>query len=172
MQNFRSHDMPYFRVPRICANPEHEKLASLGLKFQWIDASGQWKELATQRVQLFKGTRAHTVRSGMRILAVLTQTIYVNGPTTQVPTWLNSDSRNAVKYVDYRHLQQTQILKDMPETTIEWPEDNTVDYNRQRLQRYVQDKGSDTTFDDRDRAPCRNRKACDLCYSLMTVSKP
>lgn len=172
MQNFRKHDMPYFRVPRICANPEFEKIASLGLRVQWVDASGQWKELTTQRVNLFKDNRPVVVRSGLRILTLLTQTIYIDGPTTKVPAWISSTSRHSVNCIEYNHLEQTRTLRKVLQTILEWPEDNTVDHNRRRLQRYVQDRGSDTIFDDRDKTPTiGNRQACDFCYSLMDVSQ-
>lgn len=109
----------------------------------------------------------------MHIFAILTQTIYVSSQTTQIPKWMNTGYRNTVKTIKYNHLRQSQTLEVVRRRTVPWPKDNTVDENRMRLQTYLQGKGADTVFDDREqmsknRGPPRG--SCDLCYSLMSVS--
>lgn len=162
--------MPYFRAPTIGANSEYEKLASLGLKFQWTDAtSGEWKEAAAQRVNLFREERPVFIRTGMRILGTLTGTIYQDG-TGQVPGWMLARSRNVVKRLVYDHLRQTNTLENVPQHVVAWPRDHTVDHNRGRLRRYVQDKGSDTVLDDRAQMAGNSKgRSCDLCLSLTMV---
>lgn len=155
----------------MCSNPEYEKLAGLSLKYQWADAvSGQWKEAVAQRVILFNLGQAVGIRTGMRILAILTRTIYVDGANTRAPNWLISTSRNTVKFIQYDHLKQSQVLKEIQQRTVHWPEDHSVQHNRMRLQQYIQDKASDTVIGDRDQIAGGARQNCDLCYSLMTVS--
>lgn len=174
MQIFRRHDIPFIRIPSICGNPEVEKLASLGLKYQWEDpSSGRWKECIGQRRRLFRNKEASQLSTGMHIFSILTQTIYVSSPTTQVPKWVDTGYRNTVKTIKYNHLRQTQTLEVVPRRTLPWPKDHTVDDNRIRLQTYLQGKESDTVFDDKKQmskkaGPARGN--CDLCYSLMSVS--
>ena len=84
MQNFRSHEVSYFRIPSIGPNEEFAKLASLGLKFQWPNpssSSGQWQEAVAQRVTMTSCKKPTSLKTGMMILAMLTRSIYVNGPT-------------------------------------------------------------------------------------------
>jgi hypothetical protein len=146
----------------------------MGLKFQWEDpASGQWKECIGQRQRLFRHKEVSQLTTGMHIFSILTQTIYTNSNTTQIPKWMGTGYRNTVKKIKYDHLQQTQTLETMSRRTLPWPKDNTVDENRRRLQFYLLGKGADTVFDDKkqmakSRYPPRGN--CDLCYSLMTVS--
>lgn len=105
----------------------------------------------------------------MHIFSILTQTIYVSSPTTQVPKWMGKGYRNTVKTIKYNHLRQTLTLEVMPRSTVLWPKDNTIDENRMRLQAYLQGRGADTVFDDKkqmtkNRGPPRGN--CDLCYLL------
>lgn len=81
--------------------------------------------------------------------------------------------RNTVKRIKHNHLQQTQTLEVAQRRTVPWPKDKKVDENRIRLQAYLQGKGSNTVFDDKEQmvkphGPPRGN--CDLCYSLMSVS--
>lgn len=174
MREFRRHDIPFIRIPSVCGNSEVEKLASLGLKYQWEDpGSGQWKECIAQRRRLFRNKEVSQLSTGMHIFSILTQTIYVSSPTAQIPKWMEKGYRNTVKTIKYNHLRQTQTLEVVPRRTVFWPKDNTIDENRVRLQAYLQGKGADTVFDDKKqmtkpRGPPRGN--CDLCYSLMSVS--
>lgn len=106
----------------------------------------------------------------MRILSVLTRTIYVDGENTKAPSWLISTRRNTVKLIQYNHLNQSQVLEEIRQRTVPWPEDYTVQDNRLRLQQYIQNKASDTVIGDRTQIAGGARKNCDLCYSLMAVS--
>jgi hypothetical protein len=163
--------MPYFRIPRISSNPEYEKLASLALKHQWVDAdSGRWKEAVAQRVILFFEAKVAGIRTGMRVLSVLTQTIYTAGATNP-PDWLKSTSRNMVKFIKYHHLIQSQMLIDVPQTTRPWQGDYTVDQNRMRLQQYIQQKESDTVVGVKSQSAGKQRNSCDLCF-FTHVGKP
>lgn len=176
MQVFRRHDIPFIRIPSICGNPEIEKLASMGLKFQWEDASsGQWKECIGQRQRLFRKGEVSQLTTGMHLFSILTQRVYVGHNNTQTPAWMATGYRNTVKKIKYDHLKQTQTLETMIRRTVPWPKDNTVNKNRMRLQAYLQGKGADTVFDDKEQMAKPNyggpaRGNCDLCYSLMTVS--
>lgn len=169
---FRRHELPYFRTPRICANQEFEKLASLGLKFQWPnpDGSGQWKECVSQRVTLFRIREAICFKTGIILLQVLTRTIYIPSATTKPPDWVYT-GKHIVKAIRYNHLAQIAKLEEVPMTTLVWPKDHTVNDNRDRLARYLQGKGADTVFDDRSQMSSGpKRSTCDFCVSLMTVS--
>lgn len=174
MRVFRRHDIPFIRIPSIRGNPEVEKLPSLGLKFQWEDpGSGRWKECIGQRRRLFRNKEVSQLSTGMHIFAILTQTIYVSSHSAQIPKWMDKGYRNTVKTIKYNHLQQIQTLEVVQRRTVLWPKDNTVDENRMRLQAYLQGKGANTVFDDKEqmvkpRGPPRGN--CDLCYSLMSVS--
>lgn len=73
MQNFRQHDLPYFRIPRICNNPEFEKIASLGLKVQWVDpTTGERKEAIAQRMTMFKNKKPYGLKTSIHIPSTLT----------------------------------------------------------------------------------------------------
>lgn len=177
MQNFRRHPISYFRTPTIVANPEHKKIASLGLKFQWVDPhNGQWKESKAQRTKLFKGNTALGIRTGMRLISTLTGTDYIDSPQAQLPNYLRFSNRQTVRKVQYDHLKQALELVDTRSRTALWPPDNTVNQNRRALQDYLQGKGSDTVFDDMDAFnanvshPSWKRKKCDLCFSMQAVS--
>jgi hypothetical protein len=175
MQVFRRHGVPFIRIPEICGNHEVEKLSSMGLKFQWEDpASGQWKECIGQRQRLFRHKEASQLVTGMHLFSILTQRIYISTNATETPKWMATGYRNTVKKIKYDHLQQTQTLEMVKRVNVPWPEDNTVDENRVRLRAYLQGKGADTVFDDKKQmakglGPPRGN--CDLCYSLMTVSR-
>lgn len=86
--------------------------------------------------------------------------------------------RQVVKNVKYDHLKQVQSLEVAQLKVVEWPRDNTVDQNLNRLRAYAQSKQADIVFDDIDaissnvtgRGRLQKRGNRDLCYSLMTVS--
>ncbi|KAG8163583.1 hypothetical protein KVR01_006880 [Diaporthe batatas] len=171
--NKAGHLEPGDGVHLICGNPEIEKLASMGLKFQWEDpSSGQWKECIGQRQRLFRNGEVSQLTTGMHIFSILTQRVYVSHNNTQPPDWMATGYRNTVKKIKYDHLKQTQTLETVVRRTVPWPKDNTVNENRMRLQAYLQGKGADTVLDDKKRmAKPRGpaRENCDLCYSLMTT---
>lgn len=173
MTNFRPLELPYFRTPAMCANREFEKLASLGLKFQWPNpdhGSTRWKECISQRVTLFRHQEAICFKTGMTLLQVLTRTVYTASANAQPPDWIYT-GKHIVKAIKYNHLQQTACLEEVPMKTLPWPADNTVNHNRTRLRAYLHLKQADTVFDDKSRmssGPARSN--CDFCVSLMTVS--
>lgn len=71
MREFRRHDLPFIRIPSVCGNSKVEKLALLGLKYQWEDpGSGRWKEYIAQRRRLSRNKEISHLSTGMHIFSI------------------------------------------------------------------------------------------------------
>jgi hypothetical protein len=180
---FIDHPFMLVRSPRVGPNSELEILRSMAVRLEWVDPDTQaWKTTYCERFHLWRHVPGHNNilsihRTGMALVQILMQWNYTNRPA-----WLPPLGRQIVKHLHLDHLWQTVTVRTVPVTSRQWPPDNTMQQNMQRLlARFPPGSvpnvtvliGTRPNVPDYFRfsgAPQSSRKSCDICLSLATVS--
>ncbi|KAI7764850.1 hypothetical protein LZL87_004055 [Fusarium oxysporum] len=70
----------------------------------------------------------HIYRTGLIILCDMEKTNYTGGPE-----WLHNVLPTGIQFLRYINLEQKQVVEMVPPRVVPWPEDNTMERNKQRL---------------------------------------
>jgi hypothetical protein len=173
---YLTHPFRFCRLPpKIGRNPELEKLRSLAVKIQWLpEGKTKWKQYYIERSRLWQAmSKSNPVlniyRTGLMMLNSIEKTSYTGGPD-----WLPHVSPIGIQYLRYLHLEQKLVLEMVQPRVIAWPQDNTMDRNKQRLLGLFPPQSNPNTVIGA-RPPkgyfLKGRQACDMCLSQRTVSR-
>ncbi|RKK84664.1 hypothetical protein BFJ69_g1940 [Fusarium oxysporum] len=172
---YLTHPFRFVRLPpKVGRNTELEKLRSVAVKIQWLpEGKRQWKEYYLERSRLWQPiSKTNPVlpiyRTGLMILCDMEKTSYTGGPE-----WLHNVSPTGIQFLRYNHLEQKQVVEMVPPRVIPWPEDNTMEKNKQRLlELFPRASNPDTIIGPRPPQGffTKNRKSCDMCLSQRTTT--
>ncbi|CAF3473395.1 unnamed protein product [Fusarium graminearum] len=171
---YLTHPFRFMRFPpQIGLNPELEKLRSMAVRIEWVNEQGNWKSYYLEREKTWQPMPNSTVpaiyRHALFIMCNVEQTVFNNPPAWTLPT-----APARVNFLRYNHMQQKLVVEVRPLRHRQWPPDNTIAQNTQRLEHmFPPGPNSDTIIGERPgKAFLGNfRTACDLCFSQSTTTK-
>ncbi|PTD03927.1 hypothetical protein HYE67_003223 [Fusarium culmorum] len=169
---YLTHPFRFVRYPpQIGLNPELEKLRSMAVRIEWVDEQGNWKSYYLERQRIWTPLANSNIpeifRQALFIMCNVEQTVFNNPPAWTLPT-----APARINFLRYNHMQQKLVVEVRPVRQRQWPPDNTIAQNTQRLEQMFP-PGSDTIIGERPgKAFLGNtRTACDLCFSQATTTK-
>ncbi|KLO91937.1 Uncharacterized protein LW93_14834 [Fusarium fujikuroi] len=172
---YLTHPLRFIRFPpQVGRNSELEKLRSLAIKIQWLpEGETSWKQYYLERRFIWepisKTNPALSIfRIGMGVLCDVEKVTYTNSPS-----WLPPMLRSKVSFLRYDHLQQKRVLELIEPQRLQWPDNHTMEHNKERLLKLFPPKEYPNTRIGEQPAPgffTHGRKACDMCVSQRTVS--
>ncbi|KAL3608525.1 hypothetical protein FPOAC2_03524 [Fusarium poae] len=171
---YLTHPFRFVRYPpRIGLNPELEKLRSMAVRIEWVDEHGNWKTYYLERQRTWTTIPNTNVpeiyRQALFMMCNVEQTVFANPPAW---TWPTAPAR--INFLRTNHMQQKVVLEVRPIRHKQWPPDNTIAGNTQRLQQlFPPGPNSNTMIGERPgKAFLGNtRTTCDLCFSQSTTTK-
>ncbi|CAJ0550352.1 Ff.00g102820.m01.CDS01 [Fusarium sp. VM40] len=173
---YLTHPFRFCRFPpKIGRNPELEKLRSFAVKIQWLpEGETKWKQYYIERSVLWQAMGKtdpvlSIYRIGLMMLNSVEKISYSGGPD-----WLPHVSPIGIQYLRYFHLEQKLVLEMVQPRVIPWPQDNTMDRNKQRLLELFPPQSSPNTIIGPRPSKgyfARFRQACDMCLSQRTTTK-
>ncbi|KAL5586112.1 hypothetical protein FOBRF1_015982 [Fusarium oxysporum] len=161
--------------PKIGRNSELEKLRSLAVMIQWLPEGGtEWKQYYLERRSLWEpisktNPALYIYRLGMGILCDVEKVTYTNSPS-----WLFPTVPSKVNFLRYDHLQQKRVLEVVRSQRLRWPNNHTMDHNKDRLLELFPQRQYPHTRIGAQPAHgffTQGRKSCDMCVSQRTTTK-
>ncbi|KAI1064445.1 hypothetical protein LB506_007893, partial [Fusarium annulatum] len=173
---YLTHPLRFVRFPpMIGRNSELEKLRSLAVKIQWLPEGGtEWMQYYLERAQLWElisktNPALFVYRLGMGILCDVEKITYTNSPG-----WLFPTAPSRVSFLRYDHLRQKRVLELVQPQYLQWPDNHTMDHNKDRLLELFPRQQYPNTIIGEQPAPgffTHNRRSCDICTSQRTTTK-
>ncbi|KAM0080873.1 hypothetical protein ACKRZS_006964 [Fusarium odoratissimum] len=162
--------------PKVGQNSELEKLRSLVVMVQWLpEGETEWKQYYIERRSLWEpisktNPALYIYRLGIGMLCDVEKVNYTNSPS-----WLLSTLPTKVNFLRYDHLQQKRILEVVEHQVLRWPDNNTMDHNKDRLlELFPPQQFPNTRIGEKPAhgflSPPK-RSACDICLSQRTTTK-
>ncbi|KAF5696671.1 hypothetical protein FGLOB1_13320, partial [Fusarium globosum] len=132
---YLAHPMRFLRFPpQIGRNSELEKLRSMAIMIQWLpEGETEWKQYYLERTQLWEPVSKENpalciYHMAMGVLCDVEKVSYTNSPG-----WLYPTLSSKVNFLRYDHLQQKSVLEVVEPRRLKWPENHTMDHNKDRL---------------------------------------
>ncbi|KAG5746471.1 hypothetical protein H9Q70_010841 [Fusarium xylarioides] len=173
---YLTHPLRFVRFPpQIGRNSELEKLRSLAVMIQWLpEGQTEWKQYYVERRFLWESISKTNpalfiYRAGLGMLCDVEKVRYMNGPS-----WLLPMLSTKVNFLRYDHLQQKRVLELIEPQNLQWPENHTMDHNKDRLLELFPPQQYPNIIIGTQPAPGflpAQRKACDICLSQRTTTK-
>lgn len=176
------HPFRFLRYPRIGPNTAFESMFCMALRIEWVSPiDGQWKTSYLERSKLWI-LKQNPQRLAYHETALMLLCDVQGLRYTDAPSWTRCKSFAVVQEIQYDHLKQQANTVTTVGRAEKWPQDNSMEYNRQRLlQLFPPGPGQRTTIGSRPpqvhyasgkktATPAANRKNCDMCHSQYSVS--
>ncbi|KAF4331595.1 hypothetical protein FBEOM_14649 [Fusarium beomiforme] len=172
--NYLAHPLRFVRFPpKIGRNSELEKLGSLAVMIQWLpEGETNWKQYYLERQRLWKpmseaNPALKMYHFGLGILCDVEQVTY-----TDSPEWVLPMLPSKVNFLRYDHLQQKRVLEVVQARTLVWPDNYTMEHNKQRLiELFPPRENPNTVIGPRPASGflLQNRKACDIQLHAIMI---
>lgn len=172
--NFRPHPFRFVRLPpNVGRNHELEQLKAMAIRIEWCAAgSTEWQCAYLERSKIWTGLSDQNAevlgmyRTGMMLWMDLLQIDYNNRPD-----WMPHRRPVIVEFLEYDHMRQTLTPTVVQSEARNWPQDRTIQENGNRLREtFPSNRFPEIHIGNRPAKMPKQRKACDICLSQISVS--